>query len=334
MIIVYPALLPARFVDRVKNCNRPRGPVNITLEDAEEIHYLFKEAFEAAWTKGWDDDQDGQVQFVGFFDDRGTVGTTGRLLRDITLSNGTLTAISILIILVFSAMFLFSCDLVESRVLVTTVGVALVLLAYFASIGFALMVGIKINITIAWTLPFILMGLGVDDMYIVLETLNRQTGYTEQDFTTALNECIVPVTMTSLTNAAMFAIMNLSDVPAVYLTSQVAVIAITFLYLAIVLCFPAFCWLDMRRQAAGRYDVLICVKKDHGGDTRSEPSGRLWSSFVYDSFYKPIVLGSKGVRMITHSLIWIGMGLLLGFGIYGLTQRQVGLGLEVSFVFG
>jgi hypothetical protein len=28
--------------------------------------------------------------------------------------------------------------------------------------------GIKINVTIAWTLPFIILGLGVDDMYIVL----------------------------------------------------------------------------------------------------------------------------------------------------------------------
>jgi hypothetical protein len=78
-------------------------------------------------------------------------------LKDITLDNGPLIAVSIIIIAVFSALFLFSFDLVESRALITLLGVGLVILAFFASIGFALMVGIKINITIAWTLPFILL---------------------------------------------------------------------------------------------------------------------------------------------------------------------------------
>jgi hypothetical protein len=85
------------------------------------------------------------------------VGTTGRLLEEITLDNGTLVAISITLIAAFSAIFLFHWDLVESRVLVTLVGVSLVILAFYAALGFALMVGIKINITIAWTLPFIML---------------------------------------------------------------------------------------------------------------------------------------------------------------------------------
>lgn len=79
------------------------------------------------------------------------------MLKDITLSNGLLVFISMLIIAVFSVLFVLSSDLVESRIMITILGVCLVIFAYFAAVGFGLIVGIKINITIAWTLPFILL---------------------------------------------------------------------------------------------------------------------------------------------------------------------------------
>lgn len=65
---IYPALLPEDIVQRVKNCNRPDGSVDISLDDAEEILYRFKEKIEDTWTRGWDDDSAGNVSFVGFFD--------------------------------------------------------------------------------------------------------------------------------------------------------------------------------------------------------------------------------------------------------------------------
>ena len=79
-------------------------------------------------------------------------------MKDVTLDNGLFVAVSIIVIAVFSVIFLANVgDFVESRVMITVVGVGLVILAFFASIGFGLLVGIKINITIAWTLPFIML---------------------------------------------------------------------------------------------------------------------------------------------------------------------------------
>lgn len=85
------------------------------------------------------------------------IGTTGRMLEEITLSNEVLMAVSIVIIAAFSILFLFSFDPIESKIMITIAGVILVVLAFFASVGFGLMVGIKINVTIAWTLPFIML---------------------------------------------------------------------------------------------------------------------------------------------------------------------------------
>jgi hypothetical protein len=141
---IYFGLVPETIVDRVKNCNRPGGAIkDMTKDEAEEILERYKEAMENRWSKNWDDDSAGDVQFVIFSDDEGAIGTTGRTLRDITLDNGRLMAISICIIALFSAILLITPDWIESRVLVTLIGVALVVLAFFASLGFAILVGIK-----------------------------------------------------------------------------------------------------------------------------------------------------------------------------------------------
>jgi hypothetical protein len=71
---LYVGLLPDNIVDRVKNCNRPGGSVDITVEEAEDILKAYKEAFEDAWSEGWDKKDDGEVQFVLFSDDNGVIG--------------------------------------------------------------------------------------------------------------------------------------------------------------------------------------------------------------------------------------------------------------------
>lgn len=215
---LYGALDPRGIMNRVKSCARPGGTVDLTEAEAEELLELYKEAMEANWNRGWDDDNDGPVQFVSFYDDRGAIGSTGRMLTEMTLDNTALTITSIMVIAFFSGLFLFSFDLVESRVLVTLVGVGLVVLSFFSALGFGLLVGTKINVTIGWTLPFVIIGLGVDDVYIILMSIKSQGGYTLQHWLNAMSEVVVPVTMTSLVNASMFAILNVSDIPAIYLT--------------------------------------------------------------------------------------------------------------------
>jgi len=325
---LYPALRPDGIVERVSNCNRPDGPIDISEADAKEMLFQFKKAFEKTWSRDWDTvDPDDQVQFVGFFDDAGASGTVARLLEDITLSSGILLAASVLIIAFFSVVFLFDCDPIESRAMITLFGVLLVLISYFAAVGFGLILGIKVNINIAWTLPFIMIGLGVDDMYIVLLSLREQQGYDKSSFLAAMKEVLVPVTMTSLVNAGMFATMNVNDIPAIYLTAQVALISVVFLYLTIILCFPAWCWIDMQRQKSGRHDILF-FKKSTMESGEGEVRRNHWADFLFEKIYKPIILGPSKLRIVGHVVIWAVALALIAIGSFGLTERKVGLGLE------
>ena len=177
-------------------------------------------------------------------------------------------------------------------------------------------------------------GLGVDDMYIVMLALKKQKGYSTESFVAGMSHVVVPVTMTSLVNASMFGIMNIVDIPAVSKTAQMALISVIFLYLIIILAFPAYCYFDMKRQAAGRYDVVVCLKKDDPHASAEDSHEDEHNSFIYDLVYKPLVLGAPGLRMLVHGIIILGGLALFGVGVYGITERNVGLGLEVSYLQG
>lgn len=190
-------------------------------------------------------------------------------------------------------------------------------------------------------------GLGVDDMYIVLLALKKRAGYSKRDFITAMKEVVVPVTMTSLVNASMFAVMNITDIQAIYKTANVALVSVIFLYLTIIFCFPSYCYLDMKRQAAGRYDVLFCKKKKNQPEEESaenvEEGAKKTrfeniaehvpedpSSVLYKKIYHPLVLGDKWFPKANRIFIWLATLTLFGVGIWGITQRELGLGVEVS----
>ena len=179
---------------------------------------------------------------------------------------------------------------------------------------------------------------------IVLLSLKGRSGYSRVDFISAMKEVIIPVTMTSVVNGSMFAIMTLVKIPAVYKTAQMALISVVFLYLTILFCFPAYCWLDFKRQAAGRTDILFCLKSSESNDSddpegndtsgrANKEAGKTTESLLYTKIYYPLVLGDSCIRHVAHAIIWVGAIALLGVGIWGITTRNVGLGLEVGLLY-
>ena len=132
---IYPMAIPENVIKRVSNCNRPGGGIEITTDDAVEILESFKRKMVDIWSEGWDNDEDGNVQFTAFFDSVGTAGTFNFTLREISDDSSFLTFVSILIIAVISMTFLFNFNLVKSRMGVTLVGVILVVLSFVGSLG-------------------------------------------------------------------------------------------------------------------------------------------------------------------------------------------------------
>lgn len=332
---IYAAAQPYTIAQRVRSCQRPGGPLQITRDDAKQVLYLFKQAMEETWSKGWDDPTQ-NISFVCLYDDSGAGGTAARILQAVTLDNTALVTISMALIAVFSILFLVSFDVVESRVLIALIGVSLCILGYFAGLGFGILLGMKINISVAWSLPFILIGLGVHDVYIILMALKRQKGYTDNDFINTMKEIVIPVSMTALVNIMTFLILNISDVPAIYVTARMAILCLLFLYWSHTFCFPAYAYLDLKRQALGRYDILFCFQRNtYAIDDNDLPDKNVddcHSTLLYDYFYRPLMLSDNDVwrKFVQSFTISAGVSLFI-IGCIGISQHQVGVGLEELF---
>ena len=165
-------------------------------------------------------------------------------------------------------------------------------------------------------------------MYIILLALKRQGGYTELHWQTAMKEVLIPVTMSSLVNLGMFAVLQISTLPAVYEMSKIACMSVTGLYLSVLFCFPAYCYLDLKRQAAGRKDILFCIRSPPD-EQRAPHEKDFRDKCLYETIYRPLVFGHYR-RMVHLSVVLISFS-LMGVGIYGITQRKVGMSLKDFF---
>ena len=137
-------------------------------------------------------------------------------------------------------------------------------------------------------------------------------------------------------------------------------ISVAFLWLMMITCFPAYCYLDIKRQNAGRCDVLFCMKKREqqtnvdAGDGNRGMSGYVYdvSAFVTKEWfeqhqfslepaslrwnrqfvYKPLVIKDGIVRLLFFAFVVLASLALLGVSIWGLVSRTtIGLGLEDFF---
>ena len=92
-------------------------------------------------------------------------------------------------------------------------GTCLAILAFVTSLFITAIAGIHLNIVHMWTLPFLLVGIGIDDMFIIVSAA-RAARREAKDLEQLLREVCAPVSMTSIVNGAMFAMMLLSDLNA------------------------------------------------------------------------------------------------------------------------
>lgn len=121
--------------------------------------------------------------------------------------------------------------------------------------------------------------------------------------------------------------------PAIYLTAQVGLLSIMFLYLSIIFCFPAYCYLDMRRQEDGRRDILVwkkCSEETVKATADQSDQGHWLENFIFSRFYQPLILGDLSVRRVVQSLVCAAAMALLALGFLGISNMKYGLGLEVS----
>ncbi|XP_073238432.1 patched domain-containing protein 3-like [Porites lutea] len=235
-------------------------------------------------------------------------------------SDITLVSITFMLMITFACVMLgkFLNPLTGHSLLANT-GVFAVALGILSAFGLAMWCRVPF-VSFMGVLPFLVLGIGIDDMFILVDELDRQPrdmSVTEK-IKAVMSHSGATVTMTTMTDLVAFAVSTSSSFPAIKYALSYAALTVTFSYLMIITYFVASMTYDVKRIKSGRRDCLpFCraPQPKEGALAWDEPIPQLsnrametWGRFLTHPATKVVV-------------IILSLG-LLGVGIYGVTRVE------------
>ncbi|KAM6953795.1 patched domain-containing protein 3-like [Aplochiton taeniatus] len=234
---------------------------------------------------------------------------------------------------------IFSClrlDCVRNKVWVASFGVLTAGLAVLSSFGLLLLCGMPFSMTVA-TAPFLILGIGVDDMFIMISCWQQTkvTDSVEARMAATYKEAAVSITITTLTDALAFYIGLLTPFRSVQSFCMYTGTAVVFCYIYNITFFGAFLALNGRREGSNRH-WLTCLKVPkpqsnkyniccEGGayDKETEKEEPMPVHHFFEKHYGPFLINPwvKGVVL----LLYLGY---LATSIYGCFQMKEGIDLK------
>nr|KAF6267896.1 NPC1 like intracellular cholesterol transporter 1 [Pipistrellus kuhlii] len=178
-------------------------------------------------------------------------------------------AISYLVIFLYISLALGSYTswrrmLVDAKVTLGLGGVAVVLGAVMAAMGFFAYLGVPSSLVVLQVVPFLVLAVGADNIFIfVLEyqRLPRRPGERrEAHIGRALGSVGPSMLLCSVSEAVCFFLGALTPMPAVRTFALTSGLALILDFLLQMSAFVALVSLDSRRQEASRLDVCCCLR--------------------------------------------------------------------------
>ncbi|XP_063512715.1 protein patched homolog 2 isoform X1 [Pongo pygmaeus] len=172
-----------------------------------------------------------------------------------------------LLMLAYACVTMLRWDCAQSQGAVGLAGVLLVALAVASGLGLCALLGITFNAATTQVLPFLALGIGVDDVFLLAHAFTEALPGTPLQVPTVswqerMGECLqrtgTNVVLTSINNVAAFLMAALVPIPALRAFSLQAAIVVGCTFVAVMLVFPAILSLDLRRRHCQRLDVLCC----------------------------------------------------------------------------
>lgn len=222
--------------------------------------------------------------------------------------------------LTFTIMLQFASMMVGKLFRNPLTGHSLLALGGTFSVGLGILVGFSLSmmiqtpfVRIVGVLPFLVTGIGLDDMFIIVDHLDRQQRHLNVPVTVkqVMSGTGVTITMTTLTDLVAFAVSTNSQFLSISYFCTYAALTISCAFLMIVTVFVALLSFDVRRIKANRRNCLpMCHAPEpkEGQPPWDEPrpqvSNRLmqrWGKFLMRSTTKTTVL------MISLGLLGAGL---------------------------
>uniref|UniRef100_A0A8D3CBS4 SSD domain-containing protein n=1 Tax=Scophthalmus maximus TaxID=52904 RepID=A0A8D3CBS4_SCOMX len=186
-------------------------------------------------------------------------------LNDIMKSFSDVSVIRVaggyLLMLAYACVTMLRWDCAKSQGAVGLAGVLLVALSVAAGLGLCSLLGLSFNAATTQVLPFLALGIGVDDMFLLAHSFTEAG--CNIPFKDRTGDCLrrsgTSVALTSINNMIAFFMAALVPIPALRAFSLQAAIVVVFNFAMVLLIFPAILSLDLHRREDKRLDVLCCL---------------------------------------------------------------------------
>ncbi|XP_019509402.1 PREDICTED: Niemann-Pick C1 protein [Hipposideros armiger] len=242
------------------------------------------------------------------------------------------------VIISYAVMFLYisialghikSCSrlLVDSKISLGIAGILIVLSSVACSLGIFSYVGVPLTLIVIEVIPFLVLAVGVDNIFILVQTYQRderlQGETLDQQLGRVLGEVAPSMFLSSFSETVAFFLGALSVMPAVHTFSLFAGMAVLIDFLLQMTCFVSLLGLDIKRQEKNRLDILCCVRHAQDGTGLQASESCLFRFFK--NAYSPFLL-KDWMRPIVIA-VFVGV---LSFSIAVLNKVEIGLDQSLS----
>lgn len=204
-------------------------------------------------------------------------------------------------------------------------GVVIVLTSVAASVGFFGYIGVPVTLIIIEVMPFLILAVGVDNVFIIVQSYQRTQRLENESQTEHIGRVMSQVgpsiLLSTLAECLCFFLGSTSEMPAVREFAMYAGFALVVDFILQVSCFVSLLALDSRRQEDNRFDIFCCVQSSRSDANFSD-------GVLYDFFktkYVPFLMNSA-----VRAFVFVTFFGFLCFNIAFIPHLDVGLDQELS----
>ncbi|XP_064104721.1 NPC intracellular cholesterol transporter 1-like [Macrobrachium nipponense] len=247
----------------------------------------------------------------------------GEISSDTIMGDVLYLAVGSVVLFIYVQVMLGSFNMVEGRSVLSMLGILAAFMAVAISFGLCAGIGLPYG-PVHSILPLLLLGLGVDDMFVIIQSFNNLDNQEEslpEDLRTrmglTLRHAGVAVTVTSLTDFAAFLIGATTVLPALRSFCIYSAVGVLVLYVLQITFFTAWFTLDQRRLEDNRNGALWCYKHENWSPNKC--SRKEFFKDVFAKYYTNFLL-KKPVKILVL-LATLALFCACAWGVTGLRQE-------------
>ncbi|XP_054165831.1 NPC intracellular cholesterol transporter 1-like [Oppia nitens] len=217
---------------------------------------------------------------------------------------------------------------IDSKIVLGLCGVVIVLLSVTASIGLLSFCGVKSTLIIVEVIPFLVLAVGVDNIFILVQSFQRQKFAKEVPMTerigTVMQSIAPSILLATIAESSCFFFGALTPMPAVRVFALNAGLALFMAFILQMIVFIPLLVLDTHRQLDNRYELFCCFKQSKNtNEDNYDKIGFLYRFF--ERIYAPFLM--KTYTRVSVLIVFISW---LFTSIAVISRIDVGLSQTLS----